>query len=187
MAKIDTPANDQEDMWQEWAVKAQAGDKRAYTDLLRAIVPYIRNVVAPRLANPEWADDIVQEVLLSVHRALHTYSPDRPFKPWLYAIISFRKTDFLRRHYSARSHLQAGTDDVEFQKNHVTDNPLAGELKDMEEALQSLPEKQRKLFAMMRIEGYTAREVAEQMNMSESAVKVSVHRTADKLKKMMEE
>lgn len=187
MSSKKTPANEQDEMWRALAVKAQDGDRRAYADLLRSIAPYIRNVVAPRLANPDWADDIVQEVLLSVHRALHTYSADRPFKPWLYAIISFRKTDFLRRHYSARSHLQAAIDDTNLQGGPVTGYPLAGELKDAEKALQALPDKQRKVFLMMRMEGYTAQEVAEKMNMSESAVKVSVHRTAQKLKIMLDE
>ncbi len=185
MVKVNSPANDREEMWQEWASKAQDGDKAAYNLLLRDIVPYIRNFIGPRLANPDWVDDITQEVLISVHKSLKTYSPDRPFKPWLSTIISFRRTDFLRKHYSARHDKQTTTDDMSFIREHVTDSPFAGELKDVEKALEEFPEKQRKLFMLMKIEGYTAKEAAKQMDMSVSAVKVSVHRTTKKLKEML--
>lgn len=185
MIDVNTPANDREQMWQEWAAQAQQGDKKAYNLLLRDIVPYIHNFIAPRLANPDWVDDITQEVLISVHKSLNTYSPDRPFKPWLSAIISFRRTDFLRKHYSARDNKQTTTDDINFVREHVTETPFAGELKDVEKALEQFPEKQRKVFMLMRVEGYTAQEVADEMGMSVSAVKVSVHRTTNKLKDML--
>lgn len=185
MVDVNSPANDREQMWQEWAAKAQGGDKASYNLLLRDIVPYIRNFITPRVANPDWVDDITQEVLISVHKSLNTYSAERPFKPWLSAIISFRKTDYLRKHYSARDHKQTSTDDLNFIKEHVTKPEYEGELKDVEKALASLPEKQRVVFTLMKIEGYSAKEVAERMNMSVSAVKVSVHRTAKKLQEML--
>lgn len=173
-------------MWEEWAALAQQGDKNAYALLLRDIVPYIRNFIGPRLANPDWVDDITQDVLVSVHRSLGTYSPERPFKPWLSAIIGFRRTDFLRRHYGGRENRRVSTDDAEFLRTHVTEPAFAGELKDVEEALARFPEKQRKLFTLMKIKGYSAREAAKEMKMSVSAVKVSVHRTTNKLRDMLE-
>ena len=186
MTDISTPVNDREEMWRQWAAQAQQGDKKAYNLLLRDVVPYIRNFIGPRLANPDWVDDITQDVLISVHKSLHTYSPERPFKPWLSAIISFRRTDFLRKHYNARQHKTTDIDDPAFVREHVTDPGFAGELKDVEEALAQFPEKQRRIFILMKVEGYTAQEVAAQLNMSESAVKVSVHRTTNKLKGMLE-
>ena len=171
--------------WQELAVLAQAGDQRAYAELLRDITPSIRNFLAGRLANPDWADDIVQEVLISVHKSLHTYSPDKPFRPWLIAIISFRRTDYLRQHYRQRDHEKTSTDDLNFQKEHVTKPEHWGEYKDVEKELDKLPETQRKVFQMMKIEGYTAQEVAKETGMSVSTVKVSSHRTAQKLKKAL--
>lgn len=185
MIEVNSPANDREQMWRQWAVLAQRGDKKAYTLLLRDIVPYIRNFIGPRVANPDWVDDITQDVLVSVHKSLNTYSPDRPFKPWLSAIIGFRRTDFLRRHYSAQQHRRASTDDAEFLRTHVTNPASAGELKDVEKALAQFPEKQRRLFTLMKIRGYSAQEAAREMKMSVSAVKVSVHRTTSKLREIL--
>ena len=173
------------DLWTDYATKAQGGDKTAYNQLLREIAPYIKNYILRSLANPEWADDIVQEVLISVHKSLNTYSPDRPFKPWLMAIINFRRTDYLRKHYNSRQNMQTTLDDYDFQKMHVTNPEHAGEYKDVEAALQSLPENQRKVFEMIKIQGYSAKEVANEMGMSVSAVKVSAHRTMNKLKDIL--
>lgn len=173
------------EIWQGWATRAQKGDKAAYRNLLTEIAPFIRNFVVSRLANPDWADDVTQDVLISVHKSLPTYSPDRPFTPWLMAIINFRRIDFLRRHYGARKDQQTSLDDVDFIREHVTNPDHAGELKDIEAALRDIPEKQRKVFQLMKIEGYTAQEVANEMGMSVSAVKVSAHRTMNKLKKKL--
>ncbi len=170
------------EQWTAWATAAQAGDKAAYNKLLRAIAPFIRNFIVGKLANPDWAEDITQEVLISVHKSLNTYSPDRPFRPWLMAIVSFRKIDFLRKHYSARGDKQSSLEDPSFIQNHVTNPTHAGEYKDVEKALKALPAKQREVFELIKIQGYTAKEVAEKTGMSVSAVKVSAHRTMVKLK-----
>lgn len=173
------------EQWTEYAALAQGGDKRAYNRLLTEIAPYIRNVIIKGLADPDWADDITQDVLVSVHKSLNTYSADRAFRPWLMAIINFRRTDFLRKHYRARKNKQTSLEDPNFQKEHVTNPDHAGEYKDIETALRTLPEAQRKVFEMLKIKGYTAKEVANETGMSVSAVKVSAHRTTKKLKKIL--
>ncbi len=175
----------QSELWTEYAGLAQAGDKTAYNALLREIAPFIRNYILKSLANPDWADDISQEVLISVHKSLNTYSPDRPFRPWLMAIVNFRRTDYLRKHYNARENKQTTLDDFDFQKAHVTNPTHAGEYKDIETALDTLPDNQRKVFEMIKIKGYTAKEVANEMGMSVSAVKVSAHRSMAKLKAIL--
>lgn len=177
----------EEKNWQHLAAAAQSGDKQAYNQLLHAILPYIQNFLRPSLANADWIDDVTQDVLISVHKSLHTYSPERPFKPWLTSIISFRRTDYLRKHYNRRTDKQTSLDNPEFINEHVTETAHSGELKDIEHALNSLPYKQRLIFTKIRIEGYTAKEVASSMGMSESAVKVSAHRTGIKLKDMLEQ
>lgn len=171
-----------EDLWRDLAVKAQSGDQRAYSALLKDIVPYIRAVASGSLANVDWVDDLVQDVLVSVHKSLSTYSEDRPFKPWLSAIIQFRKTDILRKYYKNRGNKTVDVESLEFLGQHVTNPAFAGELKDVEAALSELPENQRKVFEMIKIHGYSAQEVADEMGMSVSAVKVSAHRTQNKLK-----
>ncbi|NCO03144.1 MAG: sigma-70 family RNA polymerase sigma factor [Alphaproteobacteria bacterium] len=173
--------------WQEWAAAAQKGDKKSYNKLLTAIAPYIRNIVMPSLSHADAADDVMQEVLISVHKSLNTYDPSKPFKPWLSAIINFRRTDYLRKHYAKRDDQKTTLDHPEFIAQNVTNMGHAGELKDIENALSDLPKKQREIFQLIKIEGYTAEEVAEKMDMKVSAVKVSAHRTFKRLKGVLGE
>lgn len=170
------------EQWQEWAVKAQAGDKRAYSSLLKTLHPYIRNVVYKGLSNSDAAEDIAQEVLISVHKSLNTYTPERPFKPWLMSIINFRKMDYLRKYYAQRQDVTSTTEsNPEFMAENVTNPNHLGELRDIERALEQFPKKQQDIFRKIKIEGYTSQEVANEMGMNESAVKVSAHRTMKKL------
>ncbi len=174
-----------DDLWKNLALLAQNGDKEAYSELLRDIIPFVKASLSGTLANPDWIEDISQEVLISVHKSLHSYSNDRPFKPWLNAIIKFRRTDFLRKHYKSRKTKEATQDSIEIFEQNVTFQDTSGELKDIEDAISALPEKQQKIFKMMKIEGYSAKEVANEMDMSVSAVKVAAHRTTNKLKDML--
>lgn len=175
----------QDKQWQDWAAAAQGGNKQAYRRLLSALGPYIRNLVAPSLANPDGAEEIMQETLLSVHKSLKTYDPAKPFKPWLLAIVNFRKTDYLRKHYTARQNSKTSLEDPDFLREHVTRPDYAGEWKDMKEALATLPRRQRHIFCLTKIKGYTAQEVAIMLNMNISAVKVSAHRSARKLRELL--
>ncbi len=173
--------------WKELAVKAQDGDKRAYSTLLTEILPFIKASIISGLANPDWADDIAQDVLISVHKSLNSYSNDRPFKPWLKAIISFRRTDFLRKHYKIKEINERGQINAETLSEKVTFQTDLSELSYIEGAILTLPVKQQQIFKMIKVEGYSAKEVAQEMQMSVSAVKVSVHRSVNKLKKILGE
>ena len=76
----------------------------------------------------------------------------------------------------------------DIQKNMDPDVTLPAHIAEydhVEKLLEQIPQKQRDLFILARIEGYTAKEVANMKNMSESAVKVSVHRTSKKLKELL--
>jgi len=173
--------------WEELAKLSQEGNKRLYSHLLSEITPYIKVRLVSGLANSDWVEEVIQDVLISVHRSLSSYSPDRPFKPWLNAIIHYRKADFLRKHYKNRDTNRFSQDNAEIFGNNVTTYPLAGELQDIEKAMATLPKKQQKLFQMMKIEGYSAAEVAVKMGMSVTAVKVSAHRASNKLKSILAE
>ncbi|MDE2112654.1 MAG: hypothetical protein KGJ79_16050 [Alphaproteobacteria bacterium] len=72
---------------------AQVGKTAAYDELLRLSVPIITRVVRPHYHTDVEIDNAVQDVLLAVHSVRHTYSPDRPFTPWLVSISRHRVKD----------------------------------------------------------------------------------------------
>lgn len=181
---------DKSEYYQNWnvlAAAAQSGDKRAYQQLIKELIPYARAVLSGALAHTEWADDIVQDMLISMHKALPTYDPARSFKAWVTTILHYRKADFLRKVYASKSQENQSFEDL-VEKNaapHVTIGDHHAEYTDIEKALLSIPDKPRAVFVLSRLEGYSAQEVAKIKNMSVSAVKVSVHRTAKRLKEIL--
>lgn len=175
---------DQGAHWQKLMTEAQKGDQVAYRQLLSEIAPFIKRMIIRSLSKPDQADDIVQEVLLSIHKAMSTYDPVRPFMPWLMAIVNFRRTDYLRTHYAARDNLTSPLEALDTE-DYVTFDGHQGEYKDIENAVKSLAPRQRHVFDLVKMKGYTAKEVAEKTGMSVSAVKVSVHRSIQKLKEKL--
>ena len=171
------------DEWDDLALRAQQGDKAAYHLLLTSIVPYIRKVIAPGLANQDWLDDLLQDILMGVHKSLARYIPGQPFRPWLNAIIRYRRAEFFGQYYASQSHMKASLDEVEELENENFD--WLHELEDIERALAQLPQQQREVFRLVRVEGYSVKEVADKTGMSVSAVKVSAHRSAAKLKRLL--
>ena len=82
--------------WSAWLVEAQAGNAGSYEQLLAELVPAIRGYLYSRSGRFDAIDDCVQECLLAVHQARHTYDARRPFRPWLFAIVRNRTIDVLR-------------------------------------------------------------------------------------------
>jgi RNA polymerase sigma factor (sigma-70 family) len=80
-----------------WMVAAQAGDRAAYETLLRDCIPFIKRVARYQGVRLDFIDDVVQETLLTVHRARQTYDPNRSFAAWLRTIAQRRAIDGLRR------------------------------------------------------------------------------------------
>lgn len=152
-----------------------AGDQQAYGALLLETSRLLRPFLARRLSIANEVDDLLQEILLSIHKARHTYDGNRPYKPWVYAIARFRLQDHLRAHYSDRlRHAGDLSEMEEFLHEDVTESVFSYE--SISGEVQKLPEKQAAILRLMHQEGYTAREIAEKIGMKESAVKVAAHR-----------
>src|SRR5260221_8315955 len=79
---------------------AQGGDTQAYVLLLKEITPRLRQIVRAqrRFLKIEDVEDLVQDILLSLHAVRATYDPGRPFLPWLQAIARNRMADGARRY-----------------------------------------------------------------------------------------
>lgn len=162
-----------------------AGDQRAYAALLLKISRLLRPFLAKRLSFTDEVDDLLQEILISVHKARHTYDGNRPCKPWVYAIAKFRLQDHLRAHYSDQlRHADDLSEWEDFLHQDVTESAISYE--SISGELQNLPEKQATILRLMHQEGYTAREVAAKIGMKESAVKVAAHRAYKVLREKLE-
>lgn len=166
----------------DWMTRAQGGDKASYDALLREIAQMLRGFFASRSDCNEAADDLVQETLVSIHRARHTYMTDRPFAPWMFAIARCRLADHWRKHSRrvAQVPLDATLETTHDQAETVPDeHPLAEQVK---KSLEQLPPNQRRIVQLLKLDGLSIKEAARLMEMSEAAVKVAAHRAYERLR-----
>lgn len=160
---------------------ALKGDGQAYAKALEAISKLLRPYLSKRLNQPSDVEDVLQEILISIHKSRHTYDGKRPVKPWVYAIAKFRLSDFLRAHYSDTLRHAAELDVAEHLASlDVTESGFSYE--SIKDEVAKLPGKQPMILHLIHHEGHTAKEVAARMNMTETAVKVAAHRAYKVLK-----
>lgn len=183
--EIPLPAANGKMTLEEKMKRSMAGDQRIYAELLKEIASMVRGYMYRKIPTQEDLEDVTQEVLSSIHRARKTYDGSRPLKPWIMAIATYRLNDYLRQRYRVAGKEVIDYDAVQNQiSEDVTPSGLNNEL--LEKALKSLPDRQRDIVTMMKVDGYSAKEIAKRMDMSVSAVKVAAHRAYKKLKEQLE-
>lgn len=149
---------------------AHRGDKRLYERLLRETAVAIERYIRRRFGALSFVEDCVQECLLAMHNARHTYDPQRPFRPWLFAIVRNRTIDLLRRSYAGHALAEALDAD---------DLPAPAEERSFGEAqdiLARLKPQFRSALVLTKIEGYSLGEAADRSGISETAMKSRVSR-----------
>jgi RNA polymerase sigma-70 factor (ECF subfamily) len=156
---------------------AQAGDTSSYEKLLRELTSYLRRFVGRRLFDSSATEDVVQNVLASIHRARHTYRGERPFSPWLHAIARNAVIDYTRsraRRNAREISLESdGVAEPSVPAVEPTDSRLSPEL---EAALQGLSDKQRQAVELIHLRGFSVAEAAALAGTSIAALKVRAHR-----------
>ena len=165
--------------------RAQDGDRHAYASLLREVAPIVKRVLQSRMGflSPADREDIVQEILLSLHAARVTYDPERPFTPWLMTIIHNRTVDHARR-YSRRSTNEVLVDELPTNVADNTDSTggAYGDPDALRHAVKGLPKGQRVAVELLKLRELSLKEAADVSGMSISALKVSVHRAIKSLR-----
>lgn len=160
-------------------VRAQDGDQAAYCRLLKAIVPVIRGMARRRIYQDEaLLEDVVQDVLLTVHRVRHTYDPARPFLPWLSAIVSARAIDALRAR-GRRQSWEVIDEEAVFAHADGAAPDAQGELaagQQVDDLLSRLPDRQRRMVELVHLCEMSLAEAAAASSTTLAAVKSVLHR-----------
>jgi len=167
---------------------AQDGDSAAYERLLRELAALVHHVVRQAgFREHQDAEDLVQDILLSLHAARATYDPDRPFLPWLMAIARHRIVDAIRR-TARRSAREVALDRVpetslEDRANTSVDSELDPDL--VVRAMRALPDGQREALELVKLRGMSLKEAAAVTGRSAGSLKVAVHRALMTLRALL--
>ncbi len=176
------PPEDQS--WESLMIAANRGDQRSYARLLTAITPVVRGIVRARGGSlgPEGCEDVVQEVLLTVHLKRQTWHEDAPLRPWLYAVTRHKVVDAFR----ARGHrIEVDVDDfAETLPAPEGEDPF--EARDMARVIDRLEPRAAQIVRAIGIDGASAAEAGASLGMTEGAVRVALHRALKSLARLRE-
>jgi RNA polymerase sigma-70 factor (ECF subfamily) len=154
-------------------LRGLAGDASAHADLLARMSVYLRRYFARKLGSSNAdVEDLVQDTLLAIHLKRETWDRAQPFTAWAYAIARYKLIDqFRRRRVRYTEPLEAA------ETLFATEEEDPSTRLDVDRLLNELPARQRAVLADVKLQGLSTAEAAVKSGMSESAVKVSVHRS----------
>ncbi len=169
---------------EEWAVlmrAAMAGDEAAYRTFLTAVTPFIRAAARRNLSRfglgASEAEDVVQDTLLAIHLKRQTWDQGRPIGPWIAAIARNKFIDLMRRR---GRDAQVPIEDMA-ERLASEEGEASLDAYDVNRMLDNLSERQRSVVRSLTLEGASVRQTAERLNMTEGAIRVTLHRAVKAL------
>jgi RNA polymerase sigma-70 factor (ECF subfamily) len=169
--------------WGDLLAAAQRGDAEAYRGFLKAVLPFVRAIARRRCWSEDMADDVLQDVLLTVHRVRHTYQPGRPVEPWLAAIVVRRSIDATRkRGRIGRQEVFNEAAYETFADPRANDPLHADASRTLARMTEGLPRGQKEAIELVKIKEMTLAEASIASGQSIASLKVNIHRAMKKLR-----
>lgn len=176
-------ASSREQQLKLWMMESLKGDQRSYRLLLEESARMLSEYFRTRIYRQDLIEDLIQDTLLSIHRARSTYNPSLPYTNWMYSIAYRRYIDYVRK--------QSRIDRMELSGETILPLIANQEKEDPEDtidreavlrAIKDLPERQKEIVRMLKIDGLSVKEAASILDMSETALKVAAHRAYKKIR-----
>lgn len=153
------------------------GDRGAHGALLDRLSRHLRGYYKRHLARSgggaEEAEDLVQETVLAIHLKRHTYDVETLLTPWVHAIARYKLIDHLRRSRFSRAEVPI---DDHYDLIAADDRVSVESAHDVGRLLSLLPERTRQAIEAVKLEERSVSETAARYGMSESNVKIRIHR-----------
>jgi RNA polymerase sigma factor (sigma-70 family) len=167
---------------------AQGGDRAAHETVLRDCVPIVERIARRQGAAADFVDDVVQDVLVTIHGARATYDPARSFVAWLTAITQRRTIDILRK--QGRRGAREIHAPLAFDTAPAADNPEADAVQHSEAArlhdyVARLPDVQRQAVEALALEENSLEDASKSTGRTKTALKVNLHRAIKTLRARM--
>jgi len=167
--------------------RCRQGDLGAFEDLYKAHAGRLYGLACRMLGNPADAEDLLQEIFLSVHRKLDSFRGDAALGTWLYRLGMNQILDHVRSRAGRAGQVTDGLDDAsvlaDASGHRLADRAI--DRIDLERALAELPEGCRAAFLLHDVEGLEHREVADVLGIAEGTSKSQVHKARLRLRGLL--
>jgi RNA polymerase sigma-70 factor (ECF subfamily) len=169
-----------------WMLRYQAGDERAFDQLVECYAPRVFALLTRFLGPVAVREDLVQEVFLRVIRARAEYRPEARFSTWLYRIVFNLSVNETQRRKPGTS-LDEGEEGFLARADERASPPgeeleRADLVAAVQAAIAALPERQRMAVVLAKYEELPYEEVARVLGTSEKAIKSMIHRARETLR-----
>lgn len=160
-----------------------AGDKNRFAEVVEQHKNLVYSILLRMTDDHDEANDLAQEVFIKVFRQLKQFKGKSKLSTWIYKIAYFHGLSYLRK----RKRWFTDANNVEIQaSDNINEEIALDELKGhVSECIRSLKPLERTAITLFYLEEMQVKEVAEIMNITESYVKVTVHRAKQSLKEMI--
>jgi RNA polymerase sigma-70 factor (ECF subfamily) len=159
----------------------QQANRDAPSVLVNTMSPGLLRLFRSQSSSRDYAEDLLQETWLRIHRVRHTYRPGSPLLPWVYAIAQRVRVDHYRRRRRISSHeMTVGT----LPEGAVV-HTHGDSLPNFDTLVASLPAAQREVLTMLKVIGLSVEDVARATSSTVGAVKQKAHRAYRKLRNSM--
>jgi RNA polymerase sigma-70 factor (ECF subfamily) len=162
------------------------GDAASHRSLLEQLSLRLRAYYKAKLAafgrGTAEAEDLVQETVLAIHLKRHTYDTQEPLTPWVHAIARYKLIDFLRHN---RMSFAAVPIEEAFDMMAVDDSASAESTFDLKRLMKRLPEGMQCAIEAVKLDGLSVAEAARRCGLSDSGVKINIHRGLKALAKLI--
>ena len=162
-------------------IRYQQADAVAATALVDLLSPQLLQFFACQMGSRSDAEDMLQDLWLRIHRVRHTYRPGEPVYPWLYAIAHRVRIDSYRKRRRISSR-ELGT---EVLPEPPLGNDQQNDLPRFDELVAALPESQREVLVMLKVNGLSIDEIARATASTPGAVKQKAHRAYERLRSLL--
>jgi RNA polymerase sigma-70 factor, ECF subfamily len=163
-------------------VSANQGSVESYRLFLSQLTPFLRRYFRRHLnAHTAEVEDLTQEVLWALHRQRHTFDARYPLTAWVHGIARYKLVDHCKR--CARDPEFIDSDLV---ADELTHDPHARNeaCRDLQVMLRDLPDPQRQVIELVKLQGRSLKEVSAMTGHTESWVKVNIHRGLKELNRI---
>jgi RNA polymerase sigma-70 factor (ECF subfamily) len=165
--------------------KCIKGDARAQRALFEKFAPKMLGVCMRYAKNTDQAEDVLQDGFVKVFTKLSNYSGNGSLEGWIRRIIVNTALDEIRRNVKFQNNVNV--DDVDYKleiNSHILEGLAA---QDLMKIINDLPDGYRVVFNMFAIEGFSHKDIAMQLNISENTSKSQYSRARAYLKVKLEE
>ncbi|PVW15832.1 RNA polymerase sigma factor [Marixanthomonas spongiae] len=170
--------------------KVRSGQKELFELLIRRHNQLLFRVVRSYVDKEKDAEDVMQEAYIKAFQKLHQFRHDAKFSTWLVRIGINEALQRKRRLKTKQTINIEQTQFINQLENTAAMNPEnqmihAQSKAFIEEAIQALPEKYKIVYMLREVEQFSISEISESLQLSESNVKVRLHRAKKKMKKYL--